>query len=552
MAAKKGESMKNEMVVLFLVFVLITSSFGCIGEEPESIAPAATVSSGTVTITDLRLAPEDPSVEDTLTVLVDLQNRGDRSERYTLIVTIGPAIYTREVELKEKSSMTVTLHNELDTGGSVEIAAGDLIKTIFVVPSGDPSPSTTPPPTTSPATEAPIEEGSSFFYVLDGTFVQETTYEYTIRLEREPGNEMYVQTVLIPSVSSYHFSQQVFEQEIEYSEPPDKTMRKKDESGARYERAEWRDPPEEVVVTRTAECKTSVRYSPFITQSRYPLEAQSLPHLSSEQSIQSDDPEIVRQAEEIVEGAESAMDAVVRILNWVRYNIQYTCSKDLKVCEGVLFSDAKRTLEHKKGNCVNFANLAIALLRAAGIPAAQSGGYVADTEHESHANHAWITVYLPEKGFIEFESSYWMPRYGAVPETILMPQHIQYTGVGISNGTFHEVHRSTQEILTSPERERTVTESIDKDDILSFLAYVERDWGEEVYTVSLTAEAPEGWHVSFSDKSLTIDSSYYLSKEVLITIIPPPDAASGDTAEIRITADDGIHQEEIVVSLSIF
>jgi len=365
-----------------------------------------------------------------------------------------------------------------------------------------------------------------------------------------------VNTVLIPSVSSYHFSQQIFKQNIEYSENPDKITRKKDEFGVRYERAEWNDPPSEITVKRTATCKNIISYSPFITQSKYPLDTKSLSsnikkYLDPASNIQCDDPEIIQKAEEIVEGAESEMDAIVRILNWVRYNVQYTCSKDLKVCEGVTFIDAKRTLKHRKGNCVNFANLSIALLRAAGIPAKRSGGYVADSEYESLACHAWIAVYIPEKGFVEFESSYWMPRSQLVPETMLTPQHICYGGVGVSNANFSELHRSTQEITSLPEKKTIVSEMIDKDDIVSFLVNVEEK-GSQKHEISFTAIAPPGWKIFFSNETVIIDSSNYFSKEILITIIPPSNIKSGDEVKITIIADDGSQHEEIILFVSVY
>jgi len=545
----------EKSLVLSLAFLIFLS--GCITEAPPATTAPPTTSTPTLPsqfeITDLRVAPESPKVGDTLTVLVDVQNRGDSSGSYTLIVSIGMKLKSQDIELEGKSCRTVEFQEVVDKEGEIEIRAGDLAKTINVSSlETQTPPATTAPPTTPAPTTPPVQ--NSFFYMLQGKFIQTTEYEYEIYLESGDVKPVDVNTVFIPSVSSYHFSQQIFKQSIEYSENPDKITRKKDEFGVRYERAEWTNPPSEITVKRTATCKNIVSYSPFITQSKYPLDAKSLSsniqkYLDPGFFVQCDDPEIIQKAEEIVEGAESEMDAIVRILNWVRYNVQYTCSKDLKVCEGVTFVDAKRTLKHRKGNCVNFANLSIALLRAAGIPAKQSGGYVADSEYESLACHAWLAVYIPEEGFVEFESSYWMPRSGLVPETILMPQHICYGGVGVSNANFSELHRSTQEITSLPEKKTYVSETINKDDIVSFFAYIKKSSRD--YTASFTAIAPPGWKVFFSNDTLNIDSENYISKELLITIIPPPDVKSGDEVEITIIADDGIEQEEIVISISI-
>jgi len=553
----------EKSLVLSLAFLIFLS--GCITEAPQTTTPPATTALPTTStptqpsaqfeVTDLRVAPESPKVGDTLTILVDVQNRGDSSGSYTLIVSIGMKLKNQDIELEGKSCRTVEFQEIVDKEGEIEIRTGDLAKTINV--SSLETQTTTPPATTAPTTPAPTSPPvqNSFFYMLQGKFIQTTEYEYEIYLESRDVKPVDVNTVLIPSVSSYHFSQQIFKQSIGYSENPDKITRKKDEFGVRYERAEWNDPPSEITVKRTATCKNIISYSPFITQSKYPLDAKSLSsnikkYLGPEFFVQCDDPEIIQKAEEIVEGAESEMDAIVRILNWVRYNVQYTCSKDLKICEGVSFVDAKRTLKYRKGNCVNFANLSIALLRAAGIPAKMSGGYVADSEHESLACHAWIAVYIPEEGFVEFESSYWMPRSGLVPETMLTSQHICYGGVGVSNANFSELHRSTQEITSLPEKKAYVSETINKNDIVSFFAYIEKS--SKNRTVSFTADAPPGWKVFFSNDILTIDSENYISKELLITIIPPPDVKSGDEVEVKIIADDGSQQEEIILSVSVY
>jgi len=51
----------------------------------------------------------------------------------------------------------------------------------------------------------------------------------------------------------------------------------------------------------------------------------------------------------------------------------------------------------------------LALLRAVGIPCRYVNGFVADREGEEHACHARIEVLYPDIGWVEYESSYWMP-----------------------------------------------------------------------------------------------------------------------------------------------
>ncbi|HHF09824.1 MAG TPA: hypothetical protein ENL32_01870, partial [Methanomicrobia archaeon] len=225
-----------------------------------------------------------------MTILVDVQNRGDSSGSYKVIVSIGMELKSKDIELEARSCKTVEFQEVVDKEGEIEIRAGDLTKKINV----SSLETQTPPATTLPPTPTPQVQ-NSFFYALIGKFIQTTVYEYEIYLESGDVKPVDVNTVLIPSVSSYHFSQQIFSQKIEYSEDPDSVMIKKEDS-VEYKMAEWNNPPSEITVKRTVECKNIVSYFPFITQSKYPLDTNLPPevrvYLESDVSIQADDPEI--------------------------------------------------------------------------------------------------------------------------------------------------------------------------------------------------------------------------------------------------------------------
>ncbi|WP_367768952.1 transglutaminase family protein [Flavobacterium sp. WC2421] len=67
-------------------------------------------------------------------------------------------------------------------------------------------------------------------------------------------------------------------------------------------------------------------------------------------------------------------------------------------------------LKEKKGVCQDFSHLAIACLRSAGIPARYVSGYIETLPPKgkiklegSDASHAWISVYIPEMGWCEFD-----------------------------------------------------------------------------------------------------------------------------------------------------
>lgn len=58
-----------------------------------------------------------------------------------------------------------------------------------------------------------------------------------------------------------------------------------------------------------------------------------------------------------------------------------------------------KTLEAGKGICFDYASLMAALLRSQNIPTKLEVGYSGD------AYHAWISVYLKEKGWVTASSS---------------------------------------------------------------------------------------------------------------------------------------------------
>jgi|GEM_PF-1401486 len=154
--------MKKKTIKKFVEIPLIMLLFlGCVSIPSQTTMPPSTTQSPPTTtfsahfeIIDLRVAPENPKVGDTLIILVDVQNKGDSSGSYTVLVRIGSKSKTQNIELEGKASKTVQFQDTVDTEGDIEIKAGDLIKKIFVAPLE--TSTTTPPPTTpTPTTPAP-------------------------------------------------------------------------------------------------------------------------------------------------------------------------------------------------------------------------------------------------------------------------------------------------------------------------------------------------------------------------------------------------------------
>ena len=97
------------------------------------------------------------------------------------------------------------------------------------------------------------------------------------------------------------------------------------------------------------------------------------------------------------------------LCEWANTNITYTFIPSPPTSEWVL--------ENKKGQCRDYANAYLALLRTAGIPAKRTTGWIVHTggwrppagwefiigtttTGETIASHAWTQVYLPNKGWV--------------------------------------------------------------------------------------------------------------------------------------------------------
>ena len=72
----------------------------------------------------------------------------------------------------------------------------------------------------------------------------------------------------------------------------------------------------------------------------------------------------------------------------------------------------KEVFLHKKGVCQDFAHLSLACLRSIGLSARYVSGYIETLPAAgrpklfgSDASHAWIALYIPEMGWVEFDAT---------------------------------------------------------------------------------------------------------------------------------------------------
>lgn len=101
--------------------------------------------------------------------------------------------------------------------------------------------------------------------------------------------------------------------------------------------------------------------------------------------VEADDPVIAARAREITEGARDSWHAADRVSRWV-----YAYIEDKTLDKG--FATARQTLDSRTGDCTEHTMLAVALTRAAGIPARILAGVV--WQRDAFYYHFWYEAYV--------------------------------------------------------------------------------------------------------------------------------------------------------------
>lgn len=149
------------------------------------------------------------------------------------------------------------------------------------------------------------------------------------------------------------------------------------------------------------------------------LESEFLPFLYPNQYVNfTADSQAVKLAGELAETAQTDLEALQNIYNYVIENVTYDDEKAENVPLGYL-PDVDDTLRTKTGICFDYAALMCSMLRSRGIPSRLDIGYT-----NLGVYHAWISVYLKDQGWvdniIEFDGESWSlmdPTMTAASET---------------------------------------------------------------------------------------------------------------------------------------
>ena len=118
-----------------------------------------------------------------------------------------------------------------------------------------------------------------------------------------------------------------------------------------------------------------------------------------------EDSQVVSKAEQLAASADSDLDVLTNIYNFIIGTITYDYEKAETVVSGYV-PDPDEILRLKTGICLDYASVMCCMLRSQSIPCRLEVGYV-----DGDAYHAWISVYLDEigwvNGVVEFDGVSW-------------------------------------------------------------------------------------------------------------------------------------------------
>ncbi len=119
--------------------------------------------------------------------------------------------------------------------------------------------------------------------------------------------------------------------------------------------------------------------------------------LAPEDFIESDDPVLIRKAEELTSGSRDSWEAARRLSRWVAEEIGYDIPGG---------ASARNTYDVREGECGAHSRLMAAFCRGVGIPARVVWGcmYVPNLGG-SFGQHAWNEVYMGENGWIPVDTT---------------------------------------------------------------------------------------------------------------------------------------------------
>lgn len=117
-----------------------------------------------------------------------------------------------------------------------------------------------------------------------------------------------------------------------------------------------------------------VNLEPLNSRAPFPFSSQQLTgemkfFLNPEKDIPVNEENIFAEAKKLTQGFQTVHEAVSSIFHWIVDNHTYDAGRNTP-------QDGRSVFYDKRGSCVGFTNLAIAMLRSLGIPARYAHGYL--------------------------------------------------------------------------------------------------------------------------------------------------------------------------------
>ncbi len=204
------------------------------------------------------------------------------------------------------------------------------------------------------------------------------------------------------------------------------------------------------------------RMGPMKTRVPFPISSRALPssisqYLLPERDRKSNDPALMQLARDITREKQYAHEAASAILSWLADNLTFDTSITVP-------SDAVSAMRYRRAYCVGYSNLAVALLRAAGIPARVAHGYLPPGYEWGFSKeywgvkvndggfHAYLEIYYPDTGWTFSDAEHSL--------NFVDPFHIilRLDGIdmpGVYTGGFLDVDKATFYTIVK-EEDRTV------------------------------------------------------------------------------------------------
>ncbi|NWF56275.1 MAG: transglutaminase domain-containing protein [Syntrophaceae bacterium] len=152
-----------------------------------------------------------------------------------------------------------------------------------------------------------------------------------------------------------------------------------------------------------------VNLAPLNSTAPFPVSAQQMPHqmrafLGPEKNIPVNESNILSQAKALTQGSRTVHEAVTAVFNWIVDNFTYDAGRNTP-------QDGRSVFYSKRGSCVGYTQLAIAMLRSLGIPARYAHGYLPPgydwgiskkywgVQISGGGYHAWVEVFYMDIGW---------------------------------------------------------------------------------------------------------------------------------------------------------